>query len=140
METLIDNKIITFDFSINNILNILLERRLEKELTNPMDEEYLTKLQEIVNKNKHNNIELIMNENSEKEESFTKIVLSKSWSKLNKNEKEKILKKYCDEKNYTNDQYNEILTNINKRKIKVKDIDYDRTNQIINNINYKFDE
>ena len=122
METLIDNKIIT------------------KELTNPMDEEYLTKLQEIVNKNKHNNIELIMNENSEKEESFTKIVLSKSWSKLNKNEKEKILKKYCDEKNYTNDQYNEILTNINKRKIKVKDIDYDRTNQIINNINYKFDE
>jgi len=140
METLIDNKIITFDFSINNILNILLERRLEKELTNPMDEEYLTKLQEIVNKNKHNNIELIMNENSEKEESFTKIVSSKSWSKLNKNEKEKILKKYCDEKNYTNDQYNEILTNINKRKIKVKDIDYDRTNQIINNINYKFDE
>ena len=140
METLIDNKIITFDFSINNILNILLERRLEKELTNPMDEEYLTKLQEIVNKNKHNNIELIMNENSEKEESFTKIVSSKPWSKLNKNEKEKILKKYCDEKNYTNDQYNEILTNINKRKIKVKDIDYDRTNQIINNINYKFDE
>lgn len=139
METLIDNKIITFDFSINNILNILLERRLEKELTNPMDEEYLTKLQEIVNKNKHNNIELIMNENSEKEESFTKIVSSKPWSKLNKNEKEKILKKYCDEKNYTNDQYNEILTNINKRKIKVKDIDYDRTNQIINNINYTFE-
>lgn len=139
METLIDNKIITFDFSINNILNILLERRLDKELTNPMDEEYLTKLQEIVNKNKHNNIELIMNENSEKEESFTKIVSSKPWSKLNKNEKEKILKKYCDEKNYTNDQYNEILTNINKRKIKVKDIDYDRTNQIINNINYTFE-
>lgn len=140
METLIDNKIITFDFSINNILNILLERRLEKELTNPMDEEYLTKLQEIVNKNKHNNIELIMNENSEKEESFTKIVSSKPWSRLNKNEKEKLLKKYCDEKNYTNDQYNEILTNIiNKRKIKVKDIDYDRTNQIINNINYTFE-
>jgi len=139
METLIDNKIITFDFSINNILNILLERRLDKELTKPMDEEYLTKLQEIVNKNKHNNIELIMNENSEKEESFTKIVSSKPWSKLNKNEKEKILKKYCNEKNYTNDQYNEILTNINKRKIKVKDIDYDRTNQIINNIHYNFE-
>lgn len=138
MENLINNKEINFDFNINNILNLLLEKRLEKELNNPLDNEYANKLREILLKNKHNNIDIIMNENSEKEESFIKIVSAKPWSKLNKNEKEQLLKKYCDEKKLDEEKYNELLTNINKRKIKVKDIEYDKQKQCIININYQF--
>ena len=91
---------------INNILNLLLEKRLEKELENPTDKEYAEKLTEILNNSKHNNIEKIMNANSEKEENFTKLVSAKSWSKLTKIEKQDILKKYCEEKKLNEEKKN----------------------------------
>ena len=77
-------------------------------------------------------INSLIDERMEKEKEFEKKLKElekKTWSKLTKEEKERILDNYIKEHNITNGD--ELKTKINKRKIRVKDIEYDRVNEKI---------
>ena len=111
--------------SFNQIINSLIDERMIKEQDNIQDQEYYDKLKEVIEDEKKALVDNKQNEFEKKLKELEK----KTWSKLTKEEKERILDNYIKEHNITNG--NELKAKINKRKIRVKDIEYDRVNEKI---------
>lgn len=111
--------------NFNQIINSLIDERMEKEKDNIQDPEYYEKLKNVIEDEKKVLIDNKQNEFEKKLKELEK----KTWSKLTKEEKERILDNYIKEHNITNGD--ELKTKINKRKIRVKDIEYDRVNERI---------
>lgn len=111
--------------NFNQIVNSLIDERMEKEKDNIQDSEYYEKLKNVIEDEKKALIDNKQNEFEKKLKELEK----KTWSKLTKEEKERILDNYIKEHNITNGD--ELKTKINKRKIRVKDIEYDRVNEKI---------
>ena len=111
--------------NFNQIINSLIDERMEKEKDNIQDPEYYEKLKNVIEDEKKTLIDNKQNEFEKKLKELEK----KTWSKLTKEEKERILDNYIKEHNITNGD--ELKTKINKRKIRVKDIEYDRVNEKI---------
>lgn len=118
--------------SFNQIINSLVDQRIIKEQENIQDQEYYDKLREVIENEKKALIDNKQNEFEKKLKELEK----KTWSKLTKEEKERILDNYIKEHNITNGE--ELKAKINKRKIRVKDIEYDRVNEKIISIKYEF--
>ena len=115
--------------NFNQIINSLIDERMEKEKDNIQDSEYYEKLKNVIEDEKKALVDNKQNEFEKKLKELEK----KTWSKLTKEEKERILDNYIKEHNITNGD--ELKTKINKRKIRVKDIEYDRVNEKIISIN-----
>lgn len=115
--------------SFNQIINSLIDERMIKEQDNIQDQEYYDKLKNVIEDEKKALVDNKQNEFEKKLKELEK----KTWSKLTKEEKERILDNYIKEHNITNGD--ELKTKINKRKIRVKDIEYDRVNEKIISIN-----
>ena len=115
--------------NFNQIINSLIDERMEKEKDNIQDPEYYEKLKNVIEDEKKALVDNKQNEFEKKLKELEK----KTWSKLTKEEKERILDNYIKEHNITNGD--ELKTKINKRKIRVKDIEYDRVNEKIISIN-----
>ena len=111
--------------SFNQIINSLIDERMIKEQDNIQDQEYYDKLKEVIEDEKKALVDNKQNEFEKKLKELEK----KTWSKLTKEEKERILDNYIKEHNITNGD--ELKAKINKRKIRVKDIEYDRVNEKI---------
>lgn len=111
--------------NFNQIINSLIDERMEKEKDNIQDPEYYEKLKNVIEDEKKASIDNKQNEFEKKLKELEK----KTWSKLTKEEKERILDNYIKEHNITNGD--ELKMKINKRKIRVKDIEYDRVNERI---------
>ena len=111
--------------NFNQIVNSLIDERMEKEKDNIQDPEYYEKLKNVIEDEKKALVDNKQNEFEKKLKELEK----KTWSKLTKEEKERILDNYIKEHNITNGD--ELKTKINKRKIRVKDIEYDRVNEKI---------
>ena len=111
--------------NFNQIINSLIDERMEKEKDNIQDSEYYEKLKNVIEDEKKALIDNKQNEFEKKLKELEK----KTWSKLTKEEKERILDNYIKEHNITNGD--ELKMKINKRKIRVKDIEYDRVNERI---------
>ena len=111
--------------NFNQIINSLIDERMEKEKDNIQDSEYYEKLKNVIEDEKKALVDNKQNEFEKKLKELEK----KTWSKLTKEEKERILDNYIKEHNITNGD--ELKTKINKRKIRVKDIEYDRVNERI---------
>lgn len=111
--------------NFNQIVNSLIDERMEKEKDNIQDLEYYDKLKNVIEDEKKALIDNKQNEFEKKLKELEK----KTWSKLTKEEKERILDNYIKEHNITNGD--ELKMKINKRKIRVKDIEYDRVNERI---------
>ena len=111
--------------NFNQIVNSLIDERMEKEKDNIQDSEYYEKLKNVIEDEKKALVDNKQNEFEKKLKELEK----KTWSKLTKEEKERILDNYIKEHNITNGD--ESKTKINKRKIRVKDIEYDRVNERI---------
>ena len=111
--------------NFNQIINSLIDERMEKEKDNIQDSEYYEKLKNVIEDEKKALVDNKQNEFEKKLKELEK----KTWSKLTKEEKERILDNYIKEHNITNGD--ELKTKINKRKIRVKDIEYDRVNETI---------
>lgn len=111
--------------NFNQIINSLIDERMEKEKDNIQDSEYYEKLKNVIEDEKKASIDNKQNEFEKKLKELEK----KTWSKLTKEEKERILDNYIKEHNITNGD--ELKMKINKRKIRVKDIEYDRVNEKI---------
>lgn len=111
--------------NFNQIINSLIDQRMEKEKDNIQDLEYYDKLKNVIEDEKK---ALVDNKQNEFEKRLKELE-KKTWSKLTKEEKERILDNYIKEHNITNGD--ELKTKINKRKIRVKDIEYDRVNEKI---------
>lgn len=111
--------------NFNQIINSLIDERMEKEKDNIQDLEYYDKLKNVIEDEKKALVDNKQNEFEKKLKELEK----KTWSKLTKEEKERILDNYIKEHNITNGD--ELKTKINKRKIRVKDIEYDRVNEKI---------
>ena len=111
--------------NFNQIVNSLIDERMAKEKDNIQDPEYYEKLKNVIEDEKKALIDNKQNEFEKKLKELEK----KTWSKLTKEEKERILDNYIKEHNITNGD--ELKTKINKRKIRVKDIEYDRVNERI---------
>ena len=111
--------------SFNQIINSLVDQRIIKEQENIQDQEYYDKLKEVIENEKKASVDNKQNEFEKKLKELEK----KTWSKLTKEEKERILDNYIKEHNITNGA--ELKAKINKRKIRVKDIEYDRVNEKI---------
>ena len=111
--------------NFNQIINYLIDERMEKEKDNIQDPEYYEKLKNVIEDEKKALVDNKQNEFEKKLKELEK----KTWSKLTKEEKERILDNYIKEHNITNGD--ELKTKINKRKIRVKDIEYDRVNEKI---------
>lgn len=111
--------------NFNQIINSLIDERMEKEKDNVQDSEYYEKLKNVIEDEKKALVDNKQNEFEKKLKELEK----KTWSKLTKEEKERILDNYIKEHNITNGD--ELKTKINKRKIRVKDIEYDRVNEKI---------
>ena len=111
--------------NFNQIINSLIDERMEKEKDNIQDSEYYEKLKNVIEDEKKALVDNKQNEFEKKLKELEK----KTWSKLSKEEKERILDNYIKEHNITNGD--ELKTKINKRKIRVKDIEYDRVNEKI---------
>lgn len=111
--------------SFNQIINSLIDERMIKEQDNIQDQEYYDKLKNVIEDEKKALVDNKQNEFEKKLKELEK----KTWSKLTKEEKERILDNYIKEHNITNGD--ELKTKINKRKIRVKDIEYDRVNEKI---------
>ena len=111
--------------NFNQIINSLIDERMEKEKDNIQDPEYYEKLKNVIEDEKKALVDNKQNEFEKKLKELEK----KTWSKLTKEEKERILDNYIKEHNITNGD--ELKTKINKRKIRVKDIEYDRVNEKI---------
>ena len=111
--------------NFNQIINSLIDERMEKEKDNIQDPEYYEKLKNVIEDEKKALVDNKQNEFEKKLKEREK----KTWSKLTKEEKERILDNYIKEHNITNGD--ELKTKINKRKIRVKDIEYDRVNERI---------
>lgn len=111
--------------NFNQIVNSLIDERMEKEKDNIQDPEYYEKLKNVIEDEKKALVDNKQNEFEKKLKELEK----KTWSKLTKEEKERILDNYIKEHNITNGD--ELKTKINKRKIRVKDIEYDRVNERI---------
>ena len=111
--------------NFNQIINSLIDERMEKEKDNIQDPEYYEKLKNVIEDEKKALVDNKQNEFEKKLKELEK----KTWSKLTKEEKERILNNYIKEHNITNGD--ELKTKINKRKIRVKDIEYDRVNERI---------
>lgn len=111
--------------NFNQIINSLIDERMEKEKDNIQDLEYYEKLKNVIEDEKKALIDNKQNEFEKKLKELEK----KTWSKLTKEEKERILDNYIKEHNITNGD--ELKMKINKRKIRVKDIEYDRVNERI---------
>ena len=111
--------------NFNQIVNSLIDERMEKEKDNIQDSEYYEKLKNVIEDEKKALVDNKQNEFEKKLKELEK----KTWSKLSKEEKERILDNYIKEHNITNGD--ELKTKINKRKIRVKDIEYDRVNERI---------
>ena len=111
--------------NFNQIVNSLIDERMEKEKDNIKDSEYYEKLKNVIEDEKKALVDNKQNEFEKKLKELEK----KTWSKLTKEEKERILDNYIKEHNITNGD--ELKTKINKRKIRVKDIEYDRVNEKI---------
>lgn len=118
--------------SFNQIINSLVDQRIIKEQENIQDQEYYDKLKEVIENEKKASVDNKQNEFEKKLKELEK----KTWSKLTKEEKERILDNYIKEHNITNGE--ELKAKINKRKIRVKDIEYDRVNEKIISIKYEF--
>ena len=111
--------------NFNQIVNSLIDERMEKEKDNIQDSEYYEKLKNVIEDEKKALVDNKQNEFEKKLKELEK----KTWSKLTKEEKERILDNYIKEHNITNGD--ELKAKINKRKIRVKDIEYDRVNEKI---------
>ena len=111
--------------NFNQIVNSLIDERMEKEKDNIQDPEYYEKLKNVIEDEKKALIDNKQNEFEKKLKELEK----KTWSKLTKEEKERILDNYIKEHNITNGD--DLKMKINKRKIRVKDIEYDRINERI---------
>ena len=111
--------------NFNQIINSLIDERMEKEKDNIQDPEYYEKLKNVIEDEKKALVDNKQNEFEKKLKELEK----KTWSKLTKEEKERILDNYIKEHNITNGD--ELKAKINKRKIRVKDIEYDRVNEKI---------
>lgn len=111
--------------NFNQIVNSLIDERMEKEKDNIQDPEYYEKLKNVIEDEKKASIDNKQNEFEKKLKELEK----KTWSKLTKEEKERILDNYIKEHNITNGD--DLKMKINKRKIRVKDIEYDRVNERI---------
>ena len=111
--------------NFNQIINSLIDERMEKEKDNIQDSEYYEKLKNVIEDEKKALVDNKQNEFEKKLKELEK----KTWSKLTKEEKERILDNYIKEHNITNGD--ELKTKISKRKIRVKDIEYDRVNEKI---------
>ena len=111
--------------NFNQIVNSLIDERMEKEKDNIQDPEYYEKLKNVIEDEKKALVDNKQNEFEKKLKELEK----KTWSKLTKEEKERILDNYIKEHNITNGD--ELKAKINKRKIRVKDIEYDRVNEKI---------
>lgn len=111
--------------NFNQIINSLIDERMEKEKDNIQDSEYYEKLKNVIEDEKKALVDNKQNEFEKKLKELEK----KTWSKLTKEEKERILDNYIKEHNITNGD--ELKAKINKRKIRVKDIEYDRVNEKI---------
>lgn len=111
--------------NFNQIVNSLIDERMEKEKDNIQDPEYYEKLKNVIEDEKKALIDNKQNEFEKKLKELEK----KTWSKLTKEEKERILDNYIKEHNITNGD--ELKAKISKRKIRVKDIEYDRVNERI---------
>lgn len=118
--------------NFNQIINSLIDERMEKEKDNIQDSEYYEKLKNVIEDEKKALVDNKQNEFEKKLKELEK----KTWSKLTKEEKERILDNYIKEHNITNGD--ELKTKINKRKIRVKDIEYDRVNEKIISIKDEF--
>lgn len=111
--------------NFNQIINSLIDERMEKEKDNIQDSEYYEKLKNVIEDEKKALVDNKQNEFEKKLKELEK----KTWSKLTKEEKERILDNYIKEHNITNGD--ELKAKISKRKIRVKDIEYDRVNERI---------
>ena len=111
--------------NFNQIVNSLIDERMEKEKDNIQDPEYYEKLKNVIEDEKKALVDNKQNEFEKKLKELEK----KTWSKLTKEEKERILDNYIKEHNITNGD--ELKAKISKRKIRVKDIEYDRVNEKI---------
>lgn len=111
--------------NFNQIINSLIDERMEKEKDNIQDSEYYEKLKNVIEDEKKALVDNKQNEFEKKLKELEK----KTWSKLTKEEKERILDNYIKEHNITNGD--DLKMKINKRKIRVKDIEYDRVNEKI---------
>ncbi len=111
--------------NFNQIVNSLIDERMEKEKDNIQDSEYYEKLKNVIEDEKKALVDNKQNEFEKKLKELEK----KTWSKLTKEEKERILDNYIKEHNITNGD--ELKAKISKRKIRVKDIEYDRVNEKI---------
>ena len=111
--------------NFNQIINSLIDERMEKEKDNIQDSEYYEKLKNVIEDEKKALVDNKQNEFEKKLKELEK----KTWSKLTKEEKERILDNYIKEHNITNGD--DLKMKINKRKIRVKDIEYDRVNERI---------
>ncbi len=111
--------------NFNQIINSLIDERMEKEKDNIQDSEYYEKLKNVIEDEKKALVDNKQNEFEKKLKELEK----KTWSKLTKEEKERILDNYIKEHNITNGD--ELKAKISKRKIRVKDIEYDRVNEKI---------
>ena len=111
--------------NFNQIINFLIDERMEKEKDNIQDPEYYEKLKNVIEDEKKALVDNKQNEFEKKLKELEK----KTWSKLTKEEKERILDNYIKEHNITNGD--ELKAKISKRKIRVKDIEYDRVNERI---------
>lgn len=118
--------------SFNQIINSLVDQRIIKEQENIQDQEYYDKLKEVIENEKKASVDNKQNEFEKKLKELEK----KTWSKLTKEEKERILDNYIREHNITNGD--QLKAKINKRKIRVKDIEYDRVNEKIISIKDEF--
>lgn len=118
--------------NFNQIINSLIDERMEKEKDNIQDLEYYDKLKNVIEDEKKALVDNKQNEFEKKLKELEK----KTWSKLTKEEKERILDNYIKEHNITNGE--ELKAKINKRKIRVKDIEYDRVNEKIISIKDEF--
>lgn len=115
------------DTLFNDIVNQLVDERIEREKANTREEakEHLNKLIEVIEKEK---IPIV----DTKQEQFKQMIKDeqkKTWSKLTKSEKEKIVDIYIEENSISNGV--ELKERIMKRKIKVKNIEYDRIKERI---------
>ena len=111
--------------SFNQIINSLIDERMIKEQDNIQDQEYYDKLKNVIEDEKKALVDNKQNEFEKKLKELEK----KTWSKLTKEEKERILDNYIKEHNITNGD--QLKAKINKRKIRVKNIEYDRVNEKI---------
>ena len=115
------------DTLFNDIISELIDERIEKEKENtrPEAKEHLDKLIEVISQEKIPMVDT-------KQEQFNQMIKNEqkpTWGKLTKKDKERIIDAYIDENSIENGS--ELKERIMKRKIKVKNIEYDRVNEKI---------